>query len=64
MTAVALASALLAGAIAATDHTASKAAAPPIRPKPASAPAQGQTQFQALATRYYMVIPGSSRPAS
>ena len=60
--ALALASAILVGAIAVADQSGSPATAPPTPPKPAAV--QARAQFEALATRYYMVIPGSSRPAS
>jgi hypothetical protein len=62
--ALAAAAAILAVAVAAADQTAPGAAAPPTLSKPAAAAVQARAQLEVLATRYYMVIPGSSRPAT
>lgn len=62
--AMALAAVIPAGAIATADQAASTATSSPSASNPGAPPAQAQTRLEELATRYYMVIPDSSRPAS
>jgi hypothetical protein len=63
--ALAVAAVVTAGVVALTnDHSASTGAPPPTPAKPATAVVQAQAQLEALTTRYYMVIPGSSRAAT